>query len=177
MMGRHMTPITPDLKFAGASNFFWSAVELGLVQKGEEKVVTPRQYKEAVSSFCETPVESAKEIAGTPWKYAWQGCLKGTLIYVLLEAFGFEEDSQQITVTSTADWKLGSLLYDLKYMPPVREASKLYSVRDARGRGGASSSSSSSSSSPAWAQPAPVAAVFALPAAAFALAVWRRAVR
>jgi len=167
MMGRHVTPITPDLKFAGASNFFWSAVELGLVQKGEEKVVTPRQYKEAVTSFCEEPLESAKESAGTPWKYAWQGCMKGTLIYVLLKAFGFEEDSQQITVTSTADWKLGSLLYDLKYMPPVREGSKLYSVREARGHGGASL--------PTWAQPTLVAAGFASLAAV--IAVGRRMVR
>jgi Golgi nucleoside diphosphatase len=120
IMGRHVTPINRDKRFVGVANFFFAVYGLGLIGFDEEKVITPAEVRAAAISFCTMSVASAQETSPGAWKYGRILCFQAHLVLLMLEAFGFEASSTQVWYSRAFNWKLGSMLYDLRYMPALR---------------------------------------------------------
>jgi len=100
--GDYMTKISG--KFVGISGFKFALLDLGL----DLASTTPGQLRGAVQTFCG---QKFADLGGNT-KFTKYGCFLGSYAYSTLHAFGFADDSTNITFAGDYSWTLGAVMYE-----------------------------------------------------------------
>eukprot|EP00928_Gymnodinium_smaydae_P019476 TRINITY_DN17479_c0_g1_i1.p1 TRINITY_DN17479_c0_g1~~TRINITY_DN17479_c0_g1_i1.p1 ORF type:complete len:211 (-),score=56.67 TRINITY_DN17479_c0_g1_i1:2-634(-) len=129
MMGRHVPPLAREQGFFAIANFFFAAHALGLVAWSASRVISPAELRASAQRFCALPAAAVRQrdVDARAWNLRRRTCFSATLVSEQLRAFGFADDSTQVTFAreiagQKIDWTLGSLLYDTQYMPEDLES-------------------------------------------------------
>lgn len=120
MAGRYVAGVE-GIPFYALNAFFYSALNLGLVEWGDSKVLSPAEISRATAELCGKTKDQALADSPQPWKYLEKGCLEGYHVYHILLAYGFSAESTSLTFAREingigADWTLGELLFE-EYNP------------------------------------------------------------
>lgn len=120
MMARYIATVE-GIKFYALNAYFYTMLNLGLLDWGEQKVLKPAEILNATKALCVMSKEEAEAASSQPWEYLHMGCLEGFHVYHMLRAYGFSDDTTDIIFAfsvngNSADWTSGLLLFE-EYNP------------------------------------------------------------